>query len=119
MSDKGLFHECPWCNYRCNCDDQPCSCCNEEDDMSDKTDMAEVLYAKLDVNRGEYDFSTIPFQGSTKYISEQKHQDDLKAQRNACADVYRDYYTAEEWDKSFLQAILSATLEDEDNGKNT
>ncbi len=25
-----LFHECPNCNWRCNCNDQPCSCCNEE-----------------------------------------------------------------------------------------
>jgi hypothetical protein len=24
-----LFHECPNCNCRCNCTDQPCSCCNE------------------------------------------------------------------------------------------
>lgn len=24
-----LFHECPNCNWRCNCNDQPCSCCNE------------------------------------------------------------------------------------------
>lgn len=24
-----LFHECPNCNWRCNCDTQPCSCCNE------------------------------------------------------------------------------------------
>jgi len=24
-----LFHECPNCNWRCNCTDQPCSCCNE------------------------------------------------------------------------------------------
>lgn len=23
-----LFHECPNCNVRCNCSDQPCSCCN-------------------------------------------------------------------------------------------
>lgn len=23
-----LFHECPNCNIRCNCSDQPCSCCN-------------------------------------------------------------------------------------------
>ena len=23
-----LFHECPNCNWRCNCNDQPCSCCN-------------------------------------------------------------------------------------------
>lgn len=22
-----LFHECPQCNIRCNCSDQPCSCC--------------------------------------------------------------------------------------------
>jgi hypothetical protein len=22
-----LFHECPECNWRCNCSDQPCSCC--------------------------------------------------------------------------------------------
>ena len=25
-TDK-LFHECPNCNWRCNCNDQPCSCC--------------------------------------------------------------------------------------------
>jgi hypothetical protein len=25
-----LFHECPNCNWRCNCNNQPCSCCNEE-----------------------------------------------------------------------------------------
>ena len=24
-----LFHECSNCNFRCNCSDQPCSCCNE------------------------------------------------------------------------------------------
>ena len=24
-----LFHECPNCNCRCNCLDQPCSCCND------------------------------------------------------------------------------------------
>lgn len=23
-----LFHECPNCNIRCNCSEQPCSCCN-------------------------------------------------------------------------------------------
>ena len=40
----------------------------------------------------------------------------MQAQREACAEVYRNYHTAEEWDMSFLQAILSATLEDEDNG---
>lgn len=28
-SDAGCFHECPECNNRCNCSDQPCSCCNE------------------------------------------------------------------------------------------
>lgn len=22
-----LFHECPNCNFRCNCNSQPCSCC--------------------------------------------------------------------------------------------
>lgn len=24
---KMLFHECPNCNGRCNCSQQPCSCC--------------------------------------------------------------------------------------------
>lgn len=24
-----LFHECPNCNWMCNCNDQPCSCCND------------------------------------------------------------------------------------------
>jgi hypothetical protein len=28
-SDVGCFHECPECNCRCNCSDQPCSCCNK------------------------------------------------------------------------------------------
>lgn len=22
-----LFHECEYCNWRCNCNNQPCSCC--------------------------------------------------------------------------------------------
>lgn len=25
--DHMLFHECPYCNVRCNCSAQPCSCC--------------------------------------------------------------------------------------------
>jgi len=28
-SDDMCFHECPYCNCRCNCSNQPCSCCNE------------------------------------------------------------------------------------------
>ena len=28
-SDDMCFHEYPDCNCRCNCSDQPCSCCNE------------------------------------------------------------------------------------------
>ena len=28
-SDDMCFHECPDCNCRCNCSNQPCSCCNE------------------------------------------------------------------------------------------
>lgn len=28
-SDDMCFHECPYCSFRCNCSDQPCSCCNE------------------------------------------------------------------------------------------
>ena len=27
-SDDMCFHECPDCNCRCNCSNQPCSCCN-------------------------------------------------------------------------------------------
>lgn len=27
-SDDMCFHECPECNCRCNCSNQPCSCCN-------------------------------------------------------------------------------------------
>lgn len=27
--DDMCFHECPNCNCRCNCLNQPCSCCNE------------------------------------------------------------------------------------------
>ena len=83
MSDKGLFHECPWCNYRCNCDDQPCSCCNEEDDMSDKTDMPDNLpYVYIDKSIWTKDYYMAhPFRGSakdTKYISEQKHKESLQ-----------------------------------------
>lgn len=27
--DYILYHECPKCNWRCNCSSQPCLCCNE------------------------------------------------------------------------------------------
>ncbi len=30
-----LFHKCPECSWRCNCNDQPCSCCEMVDDICD------------------------------------------------------------------------------------
>ena len=29
-SDDMCYHECPSCGSRCNCNDQPCSCCQEK-----------------------------------------------------------------------------------------
>lgn len=28
--DTNCFHECPYCNSRCNCNSHPCSCCEQE-----------------------------------------------------------------------------------------
>lgn len=48
-SDNMCFHECPDCNNRCNCNNQPCSCCptpsvKEEVKTTDFEREAEELY---------------------------------------------------------------------------
>lgn len=37
-ADNKCYHECPACNNRCNCSDQPCSCCAESKPIHFPTD---------------------------------------------------------------------------------
>lgn len=43
-ADSNCFHECPNCNSRCNCSDQPCSCCKEQPRL---TDECKVYYCTI------------------------------------------------------------------------
>jgi len=47
-SDDMCYHECPNCGYRCNCSDQPCSCCNDDFNKQPKCKLdRDFEYCKI------------------------------------------------------------------------
>ena len=52
-ADDKCYHECPVCGNRCNCSDQPCSCCGVREETEQIKDIAKMT-EEIACNFAEY-----------------------------------------------------------------
>lgn len=91
-SDEMCFHECPNCNSRCNCDDQPCSCCEVEENKEPISEDELIDKFKDAVN--ESDFHVPEFISNVKLESKDYSEvlgHETKLLSNKCAKIAQQY----------------------------